>query len=71
MVFVQVELSLRESNVAKLHPMKSIHWKEVSSDLLLSQQFSIEDSNRFQALSTDIIDDENCEAANDNDIKNN
>ena len=45
-----VKLSLRVSKKSKPHPMKTINWKEVSSNSTLSNQFSVAVHNRFEAL---------------------
>ena len=49
-----VKLSLRASKKSKPHPMKSIDWKEVSSNQILSNEFSVAVHNRFEALSVDV-----------------
>ena len=56
-----VKLSLRSSKKAKPHPMKLIDWKTVSTNSVLSKQFSLEVFNKFQSLSTTEINDENVE----------
>ena len=50
-----VKLSLRASKKSTPHPMKTIDWKEVSSNTALCKQFSLAVHNRFEALT---IDDE-------------
>ena len=54
-VSAHLALSLRKSKAAKPHPMKTIDWKEVAHNQDLSDEFAIEVSNRFHALSTDIV----------------
>ena len=56
-----VKLSLRSSKKAKPHPMKSIDWKAVSTNSVLSKQFSLAVFNKFQSLSTTEVNDENVE----------
>ena len=45
-----VKLSLRVSKKSKRHPMKTINWKEVSSNPTLSKCFSVAVHNRFESL---------------------
>ena len=45
-----VKLSLRSSKKAKPHPMKTIDWKEVSTNIDMSKQFTLEVYNKFQSL---------------------
>ena len=48
----KIKLSLRVSKKSKPHPMKSIDWKEVSSNRALSKQFSLDVYNKFSTLSS-------------------
>ena len=48
-----VKLSLRASKQSRPQLMKSINWKEVSSNPTLSKEFSVAVHNRFEALSVD------------------
>ena len=57
----KVKLSLRSSKKAKPHPMKLIDWKDVSSNSVLSKQFSLDVFNKFQSLSTSEINADNIE----------
>ena len=57
-----VKLSLRVSKQSKPHPMKSIDWKEVSSNTTLSQKFSLKVFNKFSILSSEDIDSDNIES---------
>ena len=68
-VSAKVKLSLRMSKQSKPHPMKSIDWKEVSSNQTLSQQFALEVFNKFSTLSTDQIDSDNLESVYDSLVK--
>ena len=43
--------------------MKSIDWKEVSSNPTLSQKFSLKVFNKFSILSSEDIDSDNIELA--------
>ena len=56
-----VKLSLRSTKKAKPHPMKTIDWKEVSSNSKMSKQFTLEVYNKFESLSTSEITAENIE----------
>ena len=64
-----VKLSLRVSKQSKPHPMKSIDWKEVSSNPVLSKEFSLSVFNKFSVLSSDDINSNNIETVYDNLIK--
>ena len=68
-VSARVKLSLRSSKQAKPHPMKTIDWKEVSSNQTLSKQFAVDVFNKFHALSPDEISSDNIETVYDNLIK--
>ena len=46
-----IRLSLRASKKAKPHPMKTLDWREVSSNSNLASLFTVAVMNRFQALS--------------------
>ena len=64
-----VKLSLRSSKKAKPHPMKSIDWKEVSTNYDMSKQFTLEVYNKFQSLSTSEINADNIEEVYSNLVK--
>ena len=64
-----VKLSLRVSKKSKPHPMKSIDWKEVSSNHALSKQFSLDVYNKFSILSSVDIDSNNIETVYENLVK--
>ena len=70
-VSAHVKISLRKSKSAKTHPMKSVDWREVSSNQDISDQFSIDVYNRFQALapSTEEVTSENINLVYDNLVK--
>ena len=50
---------------AKPHPMKMIDWKAVSTNSVLSKQFSPAVFNKFQSLSTTEVNENNVEAVYD------
>ena len=64
-----VKLSLRSSKKAKPHPMKTIDWKEVSSNPQMSKQFTLEVYNRFESLSSSEITTENVDDVYDTLVK--
>ena len=64
-----VKLSLRSSKKAKPHPMKTIDWKEVSTNRQMSKQFTLEVYNKFESLSTSEITAENIEDVYDTLVK--
>ena len=68
-ISAHVKLSLRKSKKSISHPMKSIDWKQVSANPPLSQQFTIEVFNRYQALEMEDINTDNIDIAYDNLIK--
>ena len=57
----KVKLSLRVSKKAKPHPLKLVDWKTVSSNSVLSKQFSLDVFNKFQSLSSSEINSDNIE----------
>ena len=65
----KVKLSLRSSKKAKPHPMKTIDWKEVSSNPVLSKQFTVDVFNKFQPLSNSDINSDNIDDIYNNLIK--
>ena len=68
-VSATVRLSLRSSKAAKPHPMKTIDWKEVSSNQVMSKQFSVEVFNRFDSLFNSEINSDNIDEVYGNLIK--
>ena len=58
-VSATVKLSLRASERAEPHPMKTIDWKEVSCNQDLSKNFTLEVYNKFQSLSPVDVDADN------------
>ena len=51
----KVKLSLRLSKKATPPPMKFIDWKAVSSNIVVSKQFSLDVFNKFQSLKLMLI----------------
>ena len=68
-VSATVKLSLRCSKQAKPHPMKTIDWKDVSSNPAMSKQFSLEVFNKFEALCDSEINSDNIDEMYGNLIK--
>ena len=68
-VSATVKLSLRSSKKAKPHPMKTIDWKEVSSNPVISKQFTVDVFNKFQPLSNSDINSDNIDDIYNNLIK--
>ena len=64
-----VKLSLRSSKKAKPHPMKTIDWKEVSTNTDMSKQFTLDVYNKFQSLSISEVNTDNIEEVYNNLVK--
>ena len=64
-----VKLSLRLSKKAKPHPMKTIDWKEVSTNIDMSKQFTLDVYNKFQSLSISEVNTDNIEEVYNNLVK--
>ena len=64
-----VKLSLRSSKKAKPHPMKTIDWKEVSTNIDMSKQFTLDVYNKFQSLSISEVNTDNIEKFYSNLVK--
>ena len=56
-VSATIKLSLRSSKRSKPHPMKTIDWRKVAQDKILSHQFAVEVKNRFELLHDEINQD--------------
>lgn len=63
------KLNLRASKPSTPHRMKSIDWKEMSTNQTLSNHFALEVYNKFQSLSNDTINADNIENVYDSLIK--
>ena len=65
-----IKLSLRSSKKSQPHPMKTLDWREVSSNPELSNRFTLSVKNRFQVLSqNEEISPENLDDTYSNIIK--